>query len=98
MHGGGPLPERPASTAIQLRTTPGSLVIERPFPFRPGVEPTSLTFFEELHTNVRHHSFALRCQTLRSRLALQGQCAQTLLIADLQALSDSTGHSATRFR
>ena len=36
--------------------------------------------------------------SLRSRLALQGQCAQTLLIADLQALSDSTGRSATRFR
>jgi len=31
---------------------------------------------------------------LRSRLALQGQCAQTLLIADLQALTDSSGGAA----
>ena len=32
--------------------------------------------------------------SLRSRLALQGQCAQTLLIADLQALTDSSGRAA----
>lgn len=32
--------------------------------------------------------------SLRSRLALQGQCAQTLLIADLQALTDSSGCAA----
>jgi tryptophanyl-tRNA synthetase len=32
--------------------------------------------------------------SLRTRLALQGQCAQTLLIADLQALTDASGRSA----
>ncbi|HEX4468827.1 MAG TPA: tryptophan--tRNA ligase [Gemmatimonadaceae bacterium] len=32
--------------------------------------------------------------SLRSRLALQGRCEQTLLIADLQALTDSTGRAA----
>lgn len=32
--------------------------------------------------------------SLRSRLALQGHCAQTLLIADLQALTDSSGAAA----
>lgn len=32
--------------------------------------------------------------SLRTRLALQGRCAQTLLIADLQALTDSSGRSA----
>ena len=32
--------------------------------------------------------------SLRSRLALQGHCAQTLLIADLQALTDSSGRPA----
>src|SRR5215213_7597441 len=32
--------------------------------------------------------------SLRSRLALQGQCAQTLLIADLQALPYSCVHAA----
>ena len=32
--------------------------------------------------------------SLRSRLALQGRCAQTLLVADLQALTDSTGRAA----
>jgi len=32
--------------------------------------------------------------SLRSRLALQGNCAQTLLIADLQALTDSSGRAA----
>jgi len=32
--------------------------------------------------------------SLRSRLVLQGQCAQTLLIADLQALTDSSGRAA----
>lgn len=32
--------------------------------------------------------------SLRSRLALQGHCAQTLLIADLQALTDSSGSAA----
>ena len=32
--------------------------------------------------------------SLRSRLDLQGQCAQTLLIADLQALTDSSGRAA----
>jgi tryptophanyl-tRNA synthetase len=32
--------------------------------------------------------------SLRSRLALQGRCAQTLLIADLQALSDLSGRAA----
>ena len=32
--------------------------------------------------------------SLRSRLDLQGQCAQTLLIADLQALTDSNGRTA----
>jgi tryptophanyl-tRNA synthetase len=32
--------------------------------------------------------------SLRSRVALQGQCAQTLLIADLQALTDSSGRAA----
>jgi tryptophanyl-tRNA synthetase len=32
--------------------------------------------------------------SLRSRLALQGRCAQTLLIADLQALTDSSGRAA----
>jgi tryptophanyl-tRNA synthetase len=32
--------------------------------------------------------------SLRSRLALQGQCTQTLLIADLQALTDSSGRAA----
>ena len=31
--------------------------------------------------------------SLRSRLALQGQCTQTLLIADLQALTDSSGRA-----
>ena len=31
---------------------------------------------------------------MRSRLALQGRCAQTLLIADLQALTDSSGRAA----
>jgi tryptophanyl-tRNA synthetase len=32
--------------------------------------------------------------SLRSRIALQGRCAQTLLIADLQALTDSSGRAA----
>jgi len=32
--------------------------------------------------------------SLRSRLDLQGRCAQTLLIADLQALTDSSGNAA----
>jgi tryptophanyl-tRNA synthetase len=32
--------------------------------------------------------------SLRSRLMLQGQCEQTLLIADLQALTDSSGRAA----
>jgi tryptophanyl-tRNA synthetase len=32
--------------------------------------------------------------SLRSRLALQGKCVQTLLIADLQALTDSSGRAA----
>jgi tryptophanyl-tRNA synthetase len=32
--------------------------------------------------------------SLRSRLELQGRCAQTLLIADLQALTDSSGRAA----
>ncbi len=32
--------------------------------------------------------------SLRSRLELQGRCAQTLLIADLQALTDSAGRAA----
>jgi tryptophanyl-tRNA synthetase len=32
--------------------------------------------------------------SLRSRLAVQGQCSQTLLIADLQALTDSSGRAA----
>jgi tryptophanyl-tRNA synthetase len=32
--------------------------------------------------------------SLRTRLALQGRCAQTLLIADLQALTDSSGQAA----
>jgi tryptophanyl-tRNA synthetase len=32
--------------------------------------------------------------SLRSRLELQGLCAQTLLIADLQALTDSSGRAA----
>lgn len=32
--------------------------------------------------------------SLRTRLALQGQCAQTLLIADLQALTDTSGRAA----
>src|SRR5688572_11051744 len=32
--------------------------------------------------------------SLRTRLALQGRCAQTLLVADLQALTDSSGRAA----
>ena len=32
--------------------------------------------------------------SLRSRLDIQGRCAQTLLIADLQALTDSSGRAA----
>ncbi|HET7621874.1 MAG TPA: tryptophan--tRNA ligase [Gemmatimonadaceae bacterium] len=32
--------------------------------------------------------------SLRTRVALQGKCAQTLLIADLQALTDSSGRAA----
>ncbi|HEX6053389.1 MAG TPA: tryptophan--tRNA ligase [Gemmatimonadaceae bacterium] len=32
--------------------------------------------------------------SLRTRLALQGRCAQTLLIADLQALTDASGRAA----
>ena len=32
--------------------------------------------------------------SLSTRLALQGRCTQTLLIADLQALTDSSGRSA----
>lgn len=32
--------------------------------------------------------------SLRTRLALQGRCAQTLLIADLQALTDSSGRAS----
>ena len=32
--------------------------------------------------------------SLRSRLALQGRCTQTLLIADLQALTDASGRAA----
>jgi tryptophanyl-tRNA synthetase len=32
--------------------------------------------------------------SLRSRVALQGRCAQTLLVADLQALTDASGRAA----
>ena len=32
--------------------------------------------------------------SLCTRVALQGQCAQTLLIADLQALTDASGRAA----
>jgi tryptophanyl-tRNA synthetase len=33
--------------------------------------------------------------SLRTRVALQGRCAQTLLIADLQALTDASGRAAS---
>ena len=32
--------------------------------------------------------------SLRTRVALQGRCSQTLLIADLQALTDSSGRAS----
>jgi tryptophanyl-tRNA synthetase len=68
---------------------------------------TANTSIEELSTQARSSDIILTgdrptgplhlghyAGSLRSRLELQGRCAQTLLIADLQALTDSSGRAA----
>jgi tryptophanyl-tRNA synthetase len=56
-----------------------------------GVRPDDVVLTGDRPTGALH--LGHYAGSLRSRLALQGRCAQTLLIADLQALTDSSGRA-----
>jgi tryptophanyl-tRNA synthetase len=56
-----------------------------------GVGPNDVVLTGDRPTGALH--LGHYAGSLRSRLALQGRCAQTLLIADLQALTDSSGRA-----
>jgi tryptophanyl-tRNA synthetase len=59
----------------------------------PHTSPTEVILTGDRPTGPLH--LGHYAGSLRSRLALQGHCAQTLLIADLQALTDSSGRAAS---
>ena len=59
---------------------------------RSGVDATDVVLTGDRPTGPLH--LGHYAGSLRSRLALQGRCAQTLLIADLQGLTDSSGRAA----
>ena len=57
-----------------------------------AVRPTDVILTGDRPTGALH--LGHYAGSLHSRLALQGRCSQTLLIADLQALTDSSGNAA----
>jgi tryptophanyl-tRNA synthetase len=72
-----------------MSSTPGSLDAERPLA-APRPDDTVLT--GDRPTGPLH--LGHYAGSLRTRLTLQGRCAQTLLIADLQALTDLSDRAA----
>ncbi len=71
-----------------------SIAAQSPGHEAPGavVRPTDIILTGDRPTGPLH--LGHYAGSLRSRLDLQGRCAQTLLIADLQALTDSSGRAA----
>jgi tryptophanyl-tRNA synthetase len=61
-----------------------------PLPF-PAVDPADVVLTGDRPTGALH--LGHYAGSLASRVALQGRCAQTLLIADLQALTDNSGRA-----
>ena len=58
----------------------------------PAFRPDDVVLTGDRPTGVLH--LGHYAGSLRTRLALQGRCTQTLLIADLQALTDSSGRAS----
>src|SRR5262245_44297144 len=58
----------------------------------PDLRPTDVVLTGDRPTGPLH--LGHYAGSLRTRLALQGRCQQTLLIADLQALTDNAGRPA----
>jgi tryptophanyl-tRNA synthetase len=58
----------------------------------PALRPDDVVLTGDRPTGVLH--LGHYAGSLRTRLALQGRCNQTLLIADLQALTDSSGRAS----
>lgn len=61
-------------------------------PARPEVTATDRILTGDRPTGTLHLGHYVG--SLRTRVAVQGRCAQTLLIADLQALTDSSGRAS----
>lgn len=57
-----------------------------------GLRPDDVVLTGDRPTGVLH--LGHYAGSLRTRVALQGRCSQTLLIADLQALTDSSGRAS----
>lgn len=76
----------PSATADAARTAPSTdTVVDAP-------KPTDRILTGDRPTGTLHLGHYVG--SLRTRVELQGRCAQTLLIADLQALTDSSGRAA----
>jgi len=61
-------------------------------PARVALRPNDVVLTGDRPTGVLH--LGHYAGSLRTRVSLQGRCSQTLLIADLQALTDSSGRAA----
>jgi tryptophanyl-tRNA synthetase len=79
-----------SSHSVLADSTPADVPRSVPSPDSPCATDTVLT--GDRPTGVLH--LGHYAGSLRTRVALQGRCAQTLLIADLQALTDSSGRAA----
>jgi tryptophanyl-tRNA synthetase len=71
-------------------TVPADTLATEPAP--AGLRPDDVILTGDRPTGVLH--LGHYAGSLRTRVALQGRCMQTLLIADLQALTDSSGHAS----
>jgi len=61
-------------------------------PREPALRPDDVVLTGDRPTGVLH--LGHYAGSLRTRVALQGRCTQTLLIADLQALTDASGRAS----
>lgn len=85
----------PGTCASAARRAPVAKTIDAPAPGLPvdgALRPDDVVLTGDRPTGPLH--LGHYAGSLRTRVMLQGRCAQTLLIADLQALTDTSGRAA----
>jgi tryptophanyl-tRNA synthetase len=80
------------SSEIVIRSDAGARQLVEAPPPAVGLRPNDVVLTGDRPTGVLH--LGHYAGSLRTRVALQGRCSQTLLIADLQALTDSSGRAS----